>query len=1165
VSNVIVTADPILITDFTPGVGGDILHISDLLSNGSTNYDGSNPFSSGHLILEQNGDDTLVRFDADGSTGADETAIVVARLENVTASEILASNLNPSFAPSWEEGPDNYPPTIADDSVTVLSGVATDIDVLRNDTDFDNDSLSVTNITDPAHGSASIVFPGNLVCYEAIQGYSGPDTFSYTASDGNGGSDTATVNVIVDDYSNTIDTTGAIALNQPETGGIEQSGDEDWYAVSLKVGKTYLIDLEGTDTAAGTLVNPYLRGIYDAGGSMISGTTDKESGTGKNSHLEYSPDSSGNYYIAAGAYSNTGTYTLTVSVSGNVAPEIISPDGGNNTVVNILENSTTVTTVQATDTNNDTLLFSITGGDDQQRFVIDSNSGALAFASAPDYENPTDLNGDNSYEVQVAVDDGNGERDGQTINVVVANVNETPPPVPDPVVPDPVVPDPVVPDPVVPDPVVPDPVVPDPVVPDPVDPDPVDPDPVDPDPVDPDPVDPDPVDDDLFSGDDQSTSDDNIDLGLNPTTAFSNTIIDGATATTGTTTDRDTGETVNVTSINPAGDIEREDEGGDAGTVDFEVNSSISVSLSDNQGLIVTERTGSSQGSLTTLLDRNPTSDPSEQQSFLDQLYSQGGTADIVELTPIFPQGSEGEGQLNIVMGESETPQVIIIDLQYWQGDTPPEINISGSGYVVIRGAGIFQGTEESLAGFSADVDVVLGSDDAQVFFFGPDDDVIHGAGGDDIVASSGGMDELHGDAGNDVVIGGWDADTLYGGEGSDILQGGLSDAGIWQFSSDNEQGLHLQFSPSLSVLPETAGELDVWLIEGQSWDGDSRFAFTGIDHEIIETVSQLYHAVTGELPSLDELNLFSNSGLTYQALAEIAFSAYQGLIPVEVQEVASQVEMLFSQVWGAGVATSEDTQIGVDYILAGGSWSEGLLVLAQHENHVQQIENSQGELLLTEDYILGESGWSEDLSDDRLFGGAGNDILVGGHGSDFLDGGEGHDTAVQLFDLSQYQFRISESGQLLLDTPSLDLGTDTLVSIEEIQFGDQTIASQSSNMENDDLLTAAALHSLVNGSSPTLTDMNMYSEINSDLDDLTLHMLSEGSNASFWEGLNSFEFVQELTERVLGVPIQGEDLNYWAGQIENGSIDRAEGFVLCLGVQEYQTSLFADGGMILG
>jgi len=164
-----------------------------------------------------------------------------------------------------------------------------------------------------------------------------------------------------------------------------------------------------------------------------------------------------------------------------------------------------------------------------------------------------------------------------------------------------------------------------------------------------------------------------------------------------------------------------------------------------------------------------------------------------------------------------------------------------------------------------------------------------------------------------------------------------------------------------------------------------------------------------------------------------------------------------------------------------------------------------------------------------------------------------------------EYQFRISESGQLLLDTPSLDLGTDTLVSIEEIQFGDQTIASQSSNMENDDLLTAAALHSLVNGSSPTLTDMNMYSEINSDLDDLTLHMLSEGSNASFWEGLNSFEFVQELTERVLGVPIQGEDLNYWAGQIENGSIDRAEGFVLCLGVQEYQTSLFADGGMILG
>ena len=59
-------ADPITITDFTTGKGGDILDYSDLLKSAAVNYNGENPFSTGHIKLVQSGKDTLFQFDADG-------------------------------------------------------------------------------------------------------------------------------------------------------------------------------------------------------------------------------------------------------------------------------------------------------------------------------------------------------------------------------------------------------------------------------------------------------------------------------------------------------------------------------------------------------------------------------------------------------------------------------------------------------------------------------------------------------------------------------------------------------------------------------------------------------------------------------------------------------------------------------------------------------------------------------------------------------------------------------------------------------------------------------------------------------------------------------------------------------------------------------------------
>ena len=75
-------------------------------------------------------------------------------------------------------------------------------------------------------------------------------------------------------------------------------------------------------------------------------------------------------------------------------------------MLSIAENSTAVTTVTATDPDGNTVSYALTGGADLQKFQIDGVTGVLSFVSAPDYENPTDADHNNSYVVQVSVSDG---------------------------------------------------------------------------------------------------------------------------------------------------------------------------------------------------------------------------------------------------------------------------------------------------------------------------------------------------------------------------------------------------------------------------------------------------------------------------------------------------------------------------------------------------------------------------------------------------------------------------------------------------------------------------------------------------------------------------------------------------------------------------------------
>jgi large repetitive protein len=101
--------------------------------------------------------------------------------------------------------PANDAPNAQPDSATTtknaavnIAVLANDVDaVLANDVDIDGDQLTVLSVTSPANGTVSITGNVSGINYKPRSGFSGIDSFTYTVTDGRGGTSTATVTVDV--------------------------------------------------------------------------------------------------------------------------------------------------------------------------------------------------------------------------------------------------------------------------------------------------------------------------------------------------------------------------------------------------------------------------------------------------------------------------------------------------------------------------------------------------------------------------------------------------------------------------------------------------------------------------------------------------------------------------------------------------------------------------------------------------------------------------------------------------------------------------------------------------------------------------------------------------------------------------------------------------------
>ena len=291
--------------------------------------------------------------------------------------------------------PVNDPPNAVNNSYSTNEDVTLSITtpgVLGNDTDPDGDTLTVTGNTQPAHSSNTVtVSSTGAFTYIPDSNYSGPDSFSYTISDGNGGSDTATVTITVTPVN-----------DPPNAVNNSYSTNED---VTLSITTPGVLGND-TDPDGDTLT--------------VTGNTQPANGTATvnpNGAFTYNPDSnfngtnSFNYTISDGK-GGTDTATVTITVTNlNDSPT------ANPQAVSTNEDTPRVITLTATDPDvGDTLTYSI---------VAQPTHGTLSGTGATrTYTPAADYNGTDSFTFRVT--DAGGLSDTATVTVTVVDVNDPP-------------------------------------------------------------------------------------------------------------------------------------------------------------------------------------------------------------------------------------------------------------------------------------------------------------------------------------------------------------------------------------------------------------------------------------------------------------------------------------------------------------------------------------------------------------------------------------------------------------------------------------------------------------------------------------------------------------------------------------------------------------------
>jgi hypothetical protein len=287
--------------------------------------------------------------------------------------------------------PVNDPPTVVNDAVTVAENSSNNVvDVLANDSTAPDtgETLTVTAVTQPTWGGA-VALGGGWVSFTPTPNFNGTTMFTYTVSDGSGGSNTASVTVTV---------TGT---NDPPT------ANDDALTVLEDSGATVMDVLANDSSAPDTgetltvaaVTQPASGGSVTLSGGVVSFTP----------AANFNGTTTFTYDVSDG---NGGTAAATVTVTATPVNDVptavddalmVEEDSGT-TVVRVLDNDTA-----APDTGETLTVMAVTqpasGG------AVTLTSGEVHFTPAASFNGTTTF----TY----TVSDGNGGTDSGTVTVTV--------------------------------------------------------------------------------------------------------------------------------------------------------------------------------------------------------------------------------------------------------------------------------------------------------------------------------------------------------------------------------------------------------------------------------------------------------------------------------------------------------------------------------------------------------------------------------------------------------------------------------------------------------------------------------------------------------------------------------------------------------------------------
>ncbi|MDB5385609.1 MAG: Hemolysin-type calcium-binding region, partial [Planctomycetaceae bacterium] len=383
----------------------------------------ANPSTMGNIALSSNSNGVLTLVSADNSATFDQWQAALQAVKyfdssdnpNATFTRTVTITVNDGLINSNFEvviiqviGV-NDAPVAEDSNLSVTTEVPATATLSATDVDNTQSQLIFQVASPPSHGTVQItdVHTGNYT-YTSDTGYQGADSFTFSVNDGSLDSNDGTVTIDV------------IPSNTPPVFTSNA-------AISVPENTTSVLTVSATDSDLPQQVITYsITGGADQTLFSITPTGVLTFQTAP-SFISPSDADHNNVYLvqitAADGHGGTVAQDLVITVFSTNTPPVFT----SNSAITVPENSTAVTTIQATDSDQpqQTVTYFITGGIDQALFSI-TPAGVLKFQTAPSFISPSDADHNNVYLVQVTADDGHGGTVAQDLVITVFSTN-TPP------------------------------------------------------------------------------------------------------------------------------------------------------------------------------------------------------------------------------------------------------------------------------------------------------------------------------------------------------------------------------------------------------------------------------------------------------------------------------------------------------------------------------------------------------------------------------------------------------------------------------------------------------------------------------------------------------------------------------------------------------------------